>query len=226
MVQVTDCSAGADVILARHGVSSSADLRGARIGVELASLGVYVLARCLEKSGLDLVDAKVVSMDQTSMENAFRLGELDAVVTYPPVSTKLLRDGKANLLFSSAEIPGEVIDVIAVEAVLNSRRPKDVAKLVRAHHRAVAYTQQNPAEAYRIMALREGITPAEFGAALTEGIQLVSEADQTAYLRPGGKLATVIDAADRILRQTGQIRGPDRRDGASTAAFAGEAASP
>jgi NitT/TauT family transport system substrate-binding protein len=226
VVQVVDCSDGADVILARPGIADSASLRGARIGLELASLGVYVLARGLEKGGLSLADVKTVSMDQVSMEDAFRKGELDAIVTYPPVSTRLLRDAKANPLFSSAEIPGEVIDVIAVEAEFSTRHPGEVAKLLRAHHRAVAYAQQDPADACRIMAEREGITPEEFRAVLAGGIRPLSESDQADYLRPDGKLATVIDASARILRQSGQINGPDRGGTAFTAAFAGRGPSP
>jgi len=219
VVQVVDYSDGADMILARPGITGCASLKGARVGVELASLGIYVLSRGLEKSGLNLADVETVSMDQPAMDEAIRAGKLDAIVTYPPTSVKLLRDSKATNVFSTAEIPGEVIDVIAVDAEVSRQRPGDVAKLLRAFHRAVAYTRQNPADAYRIMAAREGITAEEFAAALTDGIHVVSEAEQAAYLQPGGKLAAVIDASDRILRQSGQIKGPDRRDGSSSAAF-------
>jgi NitT/TauT family transport system substrate-binding protein len=222
IVQVVDYSNGADVILARPGLTNGASLRGARIGLELASLGVYVLARGLERSGLSLADVEMVSVDQLAMEDGYHKGELDAVVTYPPISTKLLRDTQATAVFSSAEIPGEVIDVIAVEAEVNTQRPGDVAKLLRAYHRAIAYTRQHPVDAYRIMAAREGLTPEEFRAALTGGIRLLSESDQAAYLRPGGKLAAVIGHSDRVLRQSGQIKGPDRRGNVFTSAFAGK----
>ncbi|MCX6921662.1 MAG: ABC transporter substrate-binding protein, partial [Verrucomicrobia bacterium] len=79
IVQVVDYSNGADVILARPGLTNGASLRGARIGLELASLGVYVLARGLERSGLSLADFKTMPMDQLSMGDAVRKGELDAV---------------------------------------------------------------------------------------------------------------------------------------------------
>lgn len=226
IVQVVDYSNGADVILARPGITNGASLRGSRIGLELESLGVYVLARGLAQSGLSLADVQMASRDQLSMEDRFRSGRLDAIVTYPPTSTKLLRDTKANTIFSSAQIPGEVIDVIAVEADINTLRHGDVVKFLSAYHRAAAYTQQNPADAYRIMAEREGLTPEEFRAVLTGGIQLLTDSDQVDYFRPGGKLAAVIDTTDRVLRQTGQVRGPDRRGDAATSAFAGMGSSP
>ncbi|MDQ3622576.1 MAG: ABC transporter substrate-binding protein [Verrucomicrobiota bacterium] len=226
IVQIVDHSDGADVILARPGIDSCAALRGARVGVELASIGIYVLTRGLEKSGLSVGDIETVPMDESSMEHAFRNGELDAIVTYPPTSVRLLRDLKISTVFSSAEIPGEVVDVIAVEAEVNSKRPADVARLLRAFHRAIAYTRQNPRDAHRIMAEREGITPMEFREALSGGIRLVPQSEQAAYLRPGGKLAAVIDTSDRVLRQSGQIKGPDRRGACSNASFLGEDVSP
>lgn len=213
IVQVVDYSDGADVILARPGVDSGAKLRGARIGVELASLGVYILARGLEKNGLTLGDVTVVSMDQTSMVEAFRKGELDAVVTYPPVSVEMLRQPGSKVVFTTREISGEVVDVIAVEAEVCVTRREDVARMLRAFHRAVEYAGKEPAEAHAYMAKREGISTAEFTAALTDGIKMIPETEQAAYFAPGGKLSLVINTSDRILRETKQLNGPDRRAG-------------
>jgi len=220
IVQVVDYSDGADMVLTRPGITNGATLRGKRIGVELGSLGVYILARCLEKHGLTLADVTPVSSDQMSMEGSFEKGELDAMVTYPPTSVNLLKDQKAHTFFTTAEIPGEVVDVIAIEADIATQRAADVGKLIRAFHKAIDYTAKNPADAHAIMARREGITPKEFAEALTGGIKLISAAQQSDYLRPGGKLATVIDSSDRILRQSGQIKGPDRRSNSSNASFA------
>jgi NitT/TauT family transport system substrate-binding protein len=219
IVRVIDYSNGADVILAQPSFPNAASLRGARVGVELASLGVYVLSRGLEKNGLALSDIRTVSVDQTSMEDAFRKGELDAVVTYPPTSVKLLRDNKVKPLFSTSEIPGEVIDVIAVEETLNTQNPEQVSKMLSAFDRAVAYAKEHPAEAYAIMAAREGITPAEFAEALSDGVRMVSEAEQAAYFQADGKLKSLVDTSDRILRLDGQIKGADRRAGAVNAGF-------
>ena len=221
IVQVIDYSNGGDVIIARPGIKKGSDLRGTRIGVELASLGVYVLARGLAASGLTLKDVIPISMDQLSMEEALGKGDLDAVVSYPPTSINLLRDSKLNKIFSTTQIPGEVIDVIAVEEEIITRRPADVAKLLRAFHQAIEYSKQNRADAYRIMAAREGITAEEFGSVLADDIQMVNAADQAAYFQPGGKLATVIDFSDHILRESGQIKGVDHRAKVLNASFVG-----
>jgi len=220
MVHINDHSHGADVIVAQPGIKAFAALKGRRFGVELSTISVYVLGRALELHGLNLTDVKVVPMNTTAMEEAMTKGELDAAVVYPPYSVTLLRDGSATTVFSSTEIPGEVVDGIAVDAEVARRRPGDVTKMLRAFWRAVAYTEENPVEAYRFMAEREGITPAEFQKSLTDGLRLVTEAEQASYLRPGGKLGPVIDATDRVLRQTGQIKGPDRRADVANGSFA------
>jgi NitT/TauT family transport system substrate-binding protein len=223
IVRVLDYSDGADVIVTRAGLTNGASLGNARIGVELASLGVYILARGLEKNGLTLAQVNPVSMDQLSMEAAFRRGDLDGVVTYPPVSVKLLRETNAHSFFSTAEIPGEVVDVLAVEAEVSLQQPGAVAQFLHAFGRAVTYAQANPADAYQIMAAREQLTPEEFTQALASGVKILSEADQAAFFRAGGKLESVIETSDRILRQSGQINGPHRRRQIVNSAFVNSA---
>ncbi len=220
IIQVVDSSDGADMVITQTAIKNASSLRGKRVGVELGSLGVYILARCLEKHGLKLSDVTTISSDQMSMEKDFLDGSIDAIVTYPPTSIKLLNTQKAHPFFTTAEIPGEVLDVIAVEEEIARQRSGDVAKLIRAYHRAVDYAKQNPADAYKIMAEREGLTPGEFAAALKDGITLVSLAGQSDYFGTNGKLSRIIDATDQVLRLSSQIKGPDRRATMVNAEFA------
>lgn len=221
IVSVVDYSDGADVVLAKPAITDQATLRGSRVGVELGSLGVYVLVRALEKHGLGLADVKLVSMDQSSMAQAFEQGTIDAMVTYPPVSLTVLKKPNATVLFTSSEIPGEVVDVIAVDETVARERHHQVAQLLHAFQQAIEFTKTNASEAYRIMAAREGITAEEFSVALTDGIRLVESSGQAEFLRPGGKLSAVIDRVDKIMRASQQISGADQREAAYTDAFVG-----
>ncbi len=219
IVYVVDYSDGADVVLVKPSLTGKESLRGARVGVELGSLGIYVLVRALEEQGLTLQDITAISLDQLSMKAAFEQGELDAVVTYPPVSIAIMRAGKAVSVFSSAKIPGEVVDVIAMDEKTVREQPDAVSKLLHAFRRAIDFHASNPAEANRIMADREGITPEEFAIALADGIRLVPASEQALYLGQGGKLSVVVDRVDGILRAHGQLSGADRRAGAFTDRF-------
>ena len=158
----------------------------------------------------------MVPSDQLSMASKFAEGSIDAVVTYPPISLTVLSEPDAKVIFSTSEVPGEVIDVIAIDAPVIGQRPHDVRNFLRAFNRAQEYAELFPDEAYTIMAEREKISPEEFGRLLDEELHVIPAEDQKAYLKPGGLLEEVIKKTDKVLRQSGQIVGPDRRQGAYT----------
>ena len=207
IVNVVDYSDGADVIIARPGFANIASLKGRKVGVELGSICVYVLARALEQAGMTLADVVVVSKDQASMEADLRAGELDAIVTYPPTSIDALKDPTFTPVFSTKKTPREVVDVIAFGDKTITQRPKDVAAVLRAHKRAQDYYVTHKAEALQIMGKREGVSPEEFELALTEGMRLVTASDQSAYFAQG-VLKTVIDRTGQVLSQTKLLRQP------------------
>ncbi len=210
VVLAVDYSNGADVILAQKSISSVAELKGTRVGLELASLNVFLLGRALEKNGLTVKDLKLVGSDQNSLEEMFNKGQLDAVVSYPPNSVRL--KNHANTLFSSADIPGEVFDVLAMDAKLIQQRPEDVARIIRAFHAAIAYAEAHPDEAYQLMGQREGITGQEFGSILQHDITMLHLNDQPEYFGPQGKLKQAALQMEQVLRDTGQISGPSRQE--------------
>ncbi len=211
IVQIVDASNGADVILSTAKIKDGKTLRGAKIGLELASLSVYVLARGLESFGLTLADVNTVTMDQISLGEALNNKTLDAIVTYPPISVQVQHDAKLNTLFSSAQIPNEVIDVLAIDQTTIKKRPNEIQKLLNGYYKAIRYTQENPQEAYRIMAEREKITPQELEHILTNELHLVMQNEQFEFFKQNGTLSTVVDLTDKILRQTAQIKGSDHR---------------
>ena len=181
IVLVTDYSKGADVILARTNLASMAELKGRRVGLELGSLGTFMLARALQRAGLDLSDVETVSCLPDRMQSALAENRVDAVVTLPPVSIILEAGGQVRRVFSSVEIPGDVVDVLAVDEPTLRQNPELALRLARVFQRTLDYTRAHPEDAYKIMAQREGLSAAQFEATL-EGIQLVDAAGQSAFL--------------------------------------------
>ena len=66
----------------------------------------------------------------------------------------------------------------------------------------MAYWEQNPAEACRIMGAREGLSGEEFQHQLTDGIRLVAPAEQAAYFQPGSTLRTALESVAHYLQDT------------------------
>ena len=205
IVRVLSFSEGADVIVAEGSVRSMRELRGKRVGVESGTFGVYVLARALELEGMSLDDVKPVSTSQSAMVEDLSQGAIDAAVTYPPASTRLLADPRFRAVFSTAQIPGEVVDVIALGGFVLRDRPRQVAGFLRGVDRAFAYLEENPEDACRIMAEGANVPPEEFRQSLTTGLHLVGPEEQAGYLAEGGKLQPVIDALARTLRKIGML---------------------
>ena len=210
IVSISDYSDGADLIIANHNIPDIQSLKGKNVGLELSSLGVYVLARALEKNGLTLNDLNLQSLNQQSLAEALQAGELDAIVTYPPTSIKLLANPDFHTLFDTKAISGEVLDVIAIDEQFIQQHPAAVKQFIAAFEAAYQYSLSNPDQAYAIMAAREGITADEFKQALNDGIKMVSMAEQAAYFKHNGKLDEVILRTDKILRQNQQIKGSDQ----------------
>jgi NitT/TauT family transport system substrate-binding protein len=205
---VADFSNGMDVLVAHEAIPDLAGLRGKRIAVEPGSLGVFMLARALTSAHMTLADVTLVSMDQMRMPQALVAGAVEAAVTYPPALLEILERGGTTTLFTSADIPGEVIDVIALSPQALAARPGIVAGLRRAWDLALRYMHDYPEDAHRLMADRERISPEEFRQVLA-GIKIL-DSQQQQQLIANGTLLQTIKGVDQVLRDTGQLSGPDR----------------
>jgi NitT/TauT family transport system substrate-binding protein len=161
VILVLDVSHGADVILAKPGVSGLRDLKGRRIGLETGALGAYMLTRSLQTVGMAPTDVRPVSLEISEHERAFREGRVDAVVTFEPVRTKLLSAG-ARQLFDSSQIPGEIVDLLAVRHSESEQRGGEIELLLRGWFMAHDYIRREQSQAASLMAHREGLSPEEF----------------------------------------------------------------
>ena len=199
IIFATDFSNGSDIIVARKDIHSLADLKGKKIGVESESFSLYVIARALEQAHLSLDDVKLESMDQLNIAEALLKGEIDATHTYPPYSTELMKhQDQVVQLFDSAQMPGEILDIVAIDPALITDRPEDIQAMRRAWDKAVAYGKAHPDEANDIMAHVEGIDVKDFDNALS-GVKVLSLAEQEPYMVHGGTLEHVLVQVNDLL---------------------------
>lgn len=199
IVLVHDVSAGGDVILARPEITDVTGLVGKRVGVEASALGAFMLTRALESTGVSPKDLDVVSLDVNTHADAYRAGDVDAVVTFEPVRTTLLADG-AREIFSSRAIPNEIVDVLVVHEDFLASHPDIVQELVDGWFRALEFMQAEPESAAKVIARRLKLPPEDVPN-VYRGVQLPSRADNLALL--GGTppaLTTTIESLARILQ--------------------------
>jgi NitT/TauT family transport system substrate-binding protein len=197
VVLAIDYSDGGDVVVARRGIASTTGLAGARIVVE-PPLGIYMLYRMLAKAGMTLGDVQVVWASQPDIEGLAWSGQIDAAVSYPPVSTELTHQLGYNTLFSSAEIPGEVLDVVSFSEQFTRDHPGAVRATVRVWDRALRYLSEEHQAAVAAIAAREGLSAAEVEEALA-GVRFLSIEDQGGPFLDQNVAATCSRAAELLL---------------------------
>ena len=210
VVLVVDVSHGADVVVGRPGMRSMRDLAGKSVAVESGALGAFVLSRALAKSGMQAGDVKVVHLESNEQPSAFEKGLVDAAVTFDPYRAQFLKAG-ATILFDSTQIPGEIVDLIAVRESVLDKRPEAIQALLNGWFAAVDYMQGDPKDAARRMGIRQQTSGEQFLEA-QRGLHVPSRAENLKMLggdKPelavtGRQLMTLMIEA-KLLRSTVEI---------------------
>ncbi len=162
MILINDYSNGNDMVVARPGIESVADLKGKKIGVEIGFVGHLLLLNALEKNGLSESDVKLVNVPTNETPQVLASGDVDAIVAWQPNSGQALDlvPGSTRI-YSSADEPGLIYDVLAVSPSSLQARKADWKKVLKVWYEAVDFLN-DPAtreEAVSIMAARVGLEP-------------------------------------------------------------------
>ncbi|MDY0250025.1 MAG: ABC transporter substrate-binding protein [Pseudomonas sp.] len=110
---ITNISAGADVLYARPNVRHIHELKGQRIAAEGGTLGAYFLSRILSKAQLSADDIQVVNLPLHMHVDALKNNTVDAIISNASFHAQLDKVGLVPL-FTSRDLPDEIIDVLVV----------------------------------------------------------------------------------------------------------------
>ena len=152
IVLLFDYSSGADGIVARSEIATVADLKGKRVGVEVSAVTHFVLLAALNQAGLKETDVQLVNLSVPEAADAFAHGKVDAATLWDPHLSREASAPGAHKLFTSKEIPGQVIDVLLVHKSFAEARPADVASLVKGWEQTLTAWKARPAEIEAMMA--------------------------------------------------------------------------
>lgn len=180
VVTVLDTSLGADVILTHSKYKSLEDLKGMRIGVEQSAVGAVMLHSALDRFGLKVSDFQIVHMNVNRHREAFLSNHVDALITFEPVISQLLKHNTSTI-FSSADVPGRIVDVIAIRPESIKRHPEAVSNLVASHFAALKIFQETPDLVTPIMSNRLKIEASEV-VGMYNGVSLPGIEENKKYL--------------------------------------------
>jgi len=161
IVLIFDISNGADVLIAAPNIKKLQDIKGKRVGVESTAVGSIMLQSLLKHAKLDEFDIDIVYLTADEHVSAYRNGQVDAIITFEPSKTQLLKQG-AHELFTSQMIPGLIVDVLAVRTELLNKQHTNIQSLVDGYYKARQYMLTHEEDAMQRMAPRLGITANEF----------------------------------------------------------------
>ncbi|MEN8303928.1 MAG: ABC transporter substrate-binding protein [Campylobacterota bacterium] len=168
VITIMDFSTGGDVIIANKNIKSLKELKGKRIGVESTALGAFMLARAVDFTPeLTMSDLKILNIGYEHHQNDFETNKIDAVITFEPIKTRLLKSTNAHVIFSSEQIPGEILDVIVVKSKTIKSKNSELQKMIDAWYETIEYIKQNRNESLKRMAKYENISLNEFAIAYT-----------------------------------------------------------
>ncbi len=165
MIIINDYSNGNDMIIAKPGVESLKDLKGKKVGVEVGFVDHLLLLNGLEKNGMTEADVELVNVPTNETPQVLASGDVDAIGAWQPSSGIALKQVPGSKpIYTSADEPGLIYDVLAVSPTSLAKRKEDWSKVVDVWYRAVNFIL-DPAtqdEAVAIMAARVGVTPEEY----------------------------------------------------------------
>lgn len=114
VARVIFSSHGADAVIAGRSFASKL-LAGKpiRVGMEDSTLSRYIMARWLQQTGIDdsLIQRRMLVPNGHA--SALMSNDVDVIITYAPFTRHLIDDG-GLVIFSSQDIPDEIIDVMIV----------------------------------------------------------------------------------------------------------------
>ncbi|MFU8814010.1 MAG: ABC transporter substrate-binding protein [Pseudomonadales bacterium] len=183
MILINDYSDGNDMVVAGPGIDSVADLKGRKVGVEIGFVGHLLLLDALQQSGMSEADVELINVPTNETPQVLASGQVDAIVAWQPSSgmaLQLVPGSKA--IYSSANQPGLIYDVLAVNPASLANRRDDWAKVVEVWYRVVDYfyDPETRDDAIAIMASRVGL-PAERYAAFVDGTRILKLEEAKAF---------------------------------------------
>jgi NitT/TauT family transport system substrate-binding protein len=206
-VLVFNVSAGADHVLARPGINAVRQLAGRRIAVEQSALGSLMLHLSLQTAGLDCTQVQVVPMTPDNHTQVWLNKQVDAMVCYEPIASRLQAMGAVSI-FDSRSLPGMIVDLLAVRTDLLDRHKAHLHSLTDAHFRAYHHLAHNPQDAAYKLAGRFNL-PASKVLDVYRGLQLPNVSANRRYLQGNGaRLLTTVQSLSPIMVRHGLLQQP------------------
>jgi NitT/TauT family transport system substrate-binding protein len=183
VILINDNSNGADGLVAKDTYKTIKDLKGQKVVTEYGTIEHFFLLKALEHAGMSAADIQYTNMTVNDSGTAMVSGTVEAACVWEPSLTLALNKGKNHLLYSSAETPGLIPDLVIASGKLLKNNRADVLKIMQVWFDCLELYNENPEKAVADIAKHAEVSVAE-AKNMMAGSKLFSIRDNlTAMLR-------------------------------------------
>ena len=192
-ILINDYSDGNDMIVAKPGIASIAQLKGKTIGVEVGFVDHLLLLHALKAANLKESDVKLKNVKTDETPQALKSGDVDAVGAWQPSSGAALKEVPGSKpIFTSKDVPGLIYDVLAVNPKSLAEHKADWVKIAKVWDRVAKFVkdEKNLDESAKIMSARVGLTPDQYKA-IMKGTHIMDLTEAKKYWAKADGLASI-----------------------------------
>lgn len=192
-ILMNDYSNGNDMVVAMPAIKSVAALKGKKVGVELGFVSHLLLINALKSAGLTDRDVELVNVPTDQTPQLLRAGDVSAVVAWQPNSGQALKEVPGSkAIYTSADVPGLIYDLLCVSPKSLKERHDDWRKVAKVWFRIADYLKkpENLDEAAKIMAARVGMAPEQYKP-LMAGTRFLDLRENQERFKAGDTLASL-----------------------------------
>lgn len=189
MIIMNDYSNGNDMVIGKPGIESIKDLKGKKVGVEVGFVSHLLLLNGLKAAGMTEADVELVNVPTNETPQVLASGDVDAIVAWQPNSGQALSlVPGSKLIYSSADEPGLIYDILAVSPSSLEARRDEWKKVAKVWYRVVDYLKdpETHTDAIKIMASRVGLSAEEYELFVTGTKILSLEEAKKFYVKGDG----------------------------------------
>ncbi len=162
MILLLDYSDGNDMVVAKPGIKSLKDLKGKKVGLEVGFVEHLLFLKALEQAGMKESDVTIVNTKTNETPQALESNDISAIVAWQPSSGEALkRVPGSKAIYTSANVPGLLYDVLSVSPTSLESNKSNWVKVTQVWNKVVNYVNdpKTQADAVKIMSARTGLTP-------------------------------------------------------------------
>jgi NitT/TauT family transport system substrate-binding protein len=192
-IVINDYSDGNDMIVAKPGITSMAQLKGKKVGVEVGFVDHLLLMYALKSAGMTEQDIKIKNVPTDQTPQTLKSGGVDAIAAWQPNSGAALRLVPGSTpIFTSANVPGIIYDELVVNPKSLAERKLDWVRVVKVWDRIAKFINDPKTvdESAKIMSARVGLSPEQYRG-LMKGTHIMDLAEAKKHWVKGDTLESV-----------------------------------